>query len=179
MWERKDGGKFSRTIASWAGGDGDQVDRSGDAEGFEEKNGAGDLVDVQKLWKALLAYATKNFPMCCSIGANQDDMQGLIAGHAYSLMAVRDVRTAGGGKDLKMCKVRNPHGETEWTGRWSDKSDMWGKHPNVKNKLKFEAREDGSFWMSFHDFCKYFDTISVNKRSMPLEGCHPDMLRKD
>mmetsp|Transcript_60622 Transcript_60622/g.195284 ORF Transcript_60622/g.195284 Transcript_60622/m.195284 type:complete len:504 (-) Transcript_60622:111-1622(-) len=178
QWDRQEDGSWTRAATSWSGSDGDRIDREAEPEGFEELNGEGDTLDARKLWAALLAYAGKNFPMCCSIGtiAEGQDPQGLISGHAYSLVVVREVKT-GPGRSLKMCKVRNPHGETEWTGKWSDASDMWAQHPNVRKELKFRAKEDGTFWMSFHDFTKYFDTLSVNKRSMPLDDCHPDKLR--
>merc|ERR1711939_1090648 len=109
-------------------------------------------------WKAMLAYTEKNYPMGCCVSEKRPGMQGLIDGHAYSLTAVREVKVHQG-KVLKMCKIRNPHGETEWEGHWSDKSEMWKKHPHVKKELKFVAEEDGTFWMCFHDFNKYFDSI--------------------
>merc|ERR1712232_361482 len=118
--------------------------------------------------------------MCCSTQgqdeSNISDMQGLVNGHAYSLIAAREVKTKTA-KILKMCKIRNPHGETEWTGSWGDNSDMWTRHPNVAKELEFVLVEDGSFWMSFHDFAKYFGCLSVNKRSMPLDGVHPDKIK--
>eukprot|EP00930_Biecheleria_cincta_P101594 TRINITY_DN9323_c0_g1_i1.p1 TRINITY_DN9323_c0_g1~~TRINITY_DN9323_c0_g1_i1.p1 ORF type:complete len:496 (-),score=118.78 TRINITY_DN9323_c0_g1_i1:138-1625(-) len=170
-WDKEDG-SWIRSKLTWNGGDGDQVEDRNEAEGFDDTK---DSWDDSKLWTALLAYAGKNFPMCCSIGDEKDDMQGLISGHAYSFIAVRTV--VSNGKALKMCKIRNPHGETEWTGKWSDGSDMWDKHPNVKKELKFRPKEDGSFWMAFHDFTKYFDTVAINKQSMPLDGVHVDKLR--
>jgi len=90
---------------------GDQMEgqRYPGAEGWE---GDGTELSANKLWVALLAYNDMNFPMCCSIGSEREEMQGLIAGHAYSLLAVRKV-ICGSGRALKMCKIRNPHGETE------------------------------------------------------------------
>merc|ERR1719420_634783 len=102
-------------------------------------------------------------------------MKGLISGHAYSLICVRKVKA--GEKTIKMVKVRNPHGQTEWTGRWSDKSDAWAKHPGVKKELLFKPKEDGSFWMTYKEFLHFFGTVSVCKKSMPIQGCHEDHLR--
>jgi len=102
-------------------------------------------------------------------------MQGLVEGHAYSFIAVREIKTRK--KTLKLCKIRNPHGETEWTGKWSDQSDIWKQHPNIAKELRFKPKDDGSFWMSFRDFAQSFSTLSVCKRSMPLDGAHPDKIR--
>merc|ERR1712216_778698 len=140
VWEKKDGiWHCDGTV--WAGGEGDQIEgkrtQTLEVSGAVQWTGYTDDKTQDKLWSALLGYVSKNFPMCCSVNEEQEDMQGLISGHAYSLITVRSVKTKEG-KVLKLCKVRNPHGETEWQGRWSDKSDMWTKHPNVKKNLKFK-----------------------------------------
>ena len=61
---------------------------------------------------------------------------------------------------------RNPWGTFEWDGDWSDKSDMWSKHKMVKQSVGFMAGgtkdvDDGSFWMAWDDFVKYFDCLDV------------------
>jgi len=52
---------------------------------------------------------------------------GLVKGHAYSVTAVRKVALAGTGifnlfyqEKLAMVRLRNPWGESEWTGAFSD-----------------------------------------------------------
>lgn len=177
VWMKLEDGNWERSFIKWEGGENDQENRK-EAENFDETDvRKSDLNSSQKLWKALQAYTEKHFSFCCSISNKQDEMYGLFDGHAYSLLAVRSVKTVKGDKTINMCKVRNPHGESEWTGRWSDQSDMWGKHPNVKKSLKFKPKDDGTFWMSYSDFVTFFDSISVVKRSMPTGGCHKDMLR--
>lgn len=52
-----------------------------------------------------------------------------------------------GGKDYKMIQIRNPWGRGEWKGDWSDKSELWSKHPAVKKALEYEDKDDGAFWM--------------------------------
>merc|ERR1711971_653074 len=117
----------------------------------------------------------------CFISQPQECMQGLFSGYAYSLLVCRKGSTINARSCIKMCKIRDPHCEGEWTGRWSDcdTQRMWERHPNVKSVLNFRRKDDGTFWISFKDFVSYFDTISLNKRSMTpyLEGCHPDILR--
>ena len=55
----------------------------------------------------------------------------------------------------KLVKLRNPWAnEVEWTGAWSDQSEMWTER--MKKKLNFVASDDGEFWMSFDDFCQMF-----------------------
>ena len=53
---------------------------------------------------------------------------GLVKGHAYSVTAVRKVALEGTGifnlfnrEKLTMIRLRNPWGESEWTGAFSDR----------------------------------------------------------
>ena len=51
---------------------------------------------------------------------------------------------------------RNPWGNFEWQGKWSDTSDAWDQECNkqVKKLLHFKAEDDGAFWMELDDFVK-------------------------
>jgi len=57
-------------------------------------------------------------------------------------------------------------GEFEWDGDWSDNSDLWNKHPNIRLEMRnfdtgTNAKDDGVFYMSWDDFLKNFDGIDV------------------
>jgi len=172
MWDRNDDSSWSRYVVTWKGGDGDQVDRKG-----EKNSGDGTPYSKKKVWMAMTKYCDKNYPMCCSCGGDKGvNNLGIMVGHAYSLIAVREVRIQG--KVIKLLKIRNPHGEKEFQGDWSDNSRKWNQHPAVRDELMFEQREDGFFWMSFKDFCSIFTTFSVCKRAMPLEGVHEDKINQ-
>ena len=71
------------------------------------------------------------------------------------------------GQEIKLVKLRNPWGDTEWVGDWSDNSDLWTEEikQQIRDKdiLVEEAEEDGIFWMSFDDFKKFFDDFDMNK----------------
>ncbi len=72
--------------------------------------------------------------------------------------------------------VRNPWGEAEWKGPWSDGSKEWT--PALRKELKHEVRcalvlgvaaldcpakdrDDGVFWMDMDDFFSEFNRFSV------------------
>ena len=63
----------------------------------------------------------------------------------------------GGTEKEKLIKLRNPWGDFEWTGDWSDQSANWT--PELKSELNFTDEDDGMFWMSFVDFCHYFSRV--------------------
>ena len=47
---------------------------------------------------------------------------GIVSGHAYAILDVREVQR--NGKE-RILKLRNPWGSKEWEGDWSDKSSKW------------------------------------------------------
>lgn len=56
----------------------------------------------------------------------KENTTGLVAGHAYTLIAVKMTS-----KGDKLMKLRNPWGNMEWTGDWSDKSPLWTQQMQV------------------------------------------------
>lgn len=94
------------------------------------------------------------------------DAKGLIPGHAYSVEGFEIIKTS------KLIRLRNPWGEGEWEGKWSD---AWiGTHmrdfsTDQIRKLKYVARseeglrqnDDGSFWMDWEDFVAEFENLTV------------------
>ena len=75
--------------------------------------------------------------------------KGLVPGHAYTLLGVKKVG------NVRLVHLRNPWGNTEWSGDYSDSSRKWTA--NLKKECNVEkSKDDGSFWMTFEDFSKYF-----------------------
>lgn len=67
--------------------------------------------------------------MCASCGvdgADADQLQelGLVVAHAYTLKAVMSVTTEEG-EEITLVQLRNPWGNFEWNGDWSDHSELW------------------------------------------------------
>jgi calpain-15 len=56
-------------------------------------------------------------------------------------------------------KLRNPWGEGEWTGDWSDDSDCWT--PESKKLAGWTDEEDGTFFMAIEDLRKYFSRVQI------------------
>jgi len=137
------------------------------------------MLESGELWKRLLGADASGYLMSASTpgedkfsdsgsraGAGKDGV-GLVPGHAYTLVAVKQTS---GGQQL-LC-LRNPWGGMEWNGDWSDNSPLWT--PEVKEEVGFAgAADDGLFWMCFEDFTKYFVSVNVCQVRRHHEGVPP------
>ncbi|NXX06803.1 CAN3 protein, partial [Larus smithsonianus] len=85
---------------------------------------------------------------------------GLVKGHAYSVTAVEE--TTFKGKKIRLVRLRNPWGQVEWNGPWSDKSEEWNfVNEAEKIRLQHKIVEDGEFWISFEDFMRHFTKLEI------------------
>ncbi|XP_060943210.1 calpain-2 catalytic subunit-like [Limanda limanda] len=83
----------------------------------------------------------------------------LVKGHAYSLTGAEEVRCRG--IVVQLVRIRNPWGQVEWTGPWSDGSSEW-KNIREDEKTNFNhMAEDGEFWMSYSDFIRHFSKLEI------------------
>ncbi|EAR82559.2 calpain family cysteine protease (macronuclear) [Tetrahymena thermophila SB210] len=79
----------------------------------------------------------------------QAKQNGLISNHAYSILETDEI------DGIKILKLKNPWGKTEWNGKWSDQCTLtWTE--KLKQRHQLEVANDGIFWMSF---CDYFDNF--------------------
>eukprot|EP00555_Chaetoceros_dichaeta_P015090 CAMPEP_0198260928 /NCGR_PEP_ID=MMETSP1447-20131203/9771_1 /TAXON_ID=420782 /ORGANISM="Chaetoceros dichaeta, Strain CCMP1751" /LENGTH=399 /DNA_ID=CAMNT_0043948695 /DNA_START=89 /DNA_END=1285 /DNA_ORIENTATION=- len=129
----------------------------------------------ENVWTLLKKYDKQKALMSASIGKMDHrrtdgpsgeqmlEEDGLVAGHAYSVLQAREVRY--GNDKFRLLNIRNPWGTYEWKGDWSDNSRKWKKYPTISKELKFTAADDGCFWISFDDFIETYTRINICDRS--------------
>ena len=99
---------------------------------------------------------------------------GLIGNHSYGILDVRAVKDEFD-EEIKLIRLRNPWGDFEWKGDWSDNSELWT--PKIKKELGWTGANDGSFWMCLDDFCHYFSRVQIcrinaNYKYSSFKGTH-------
>lgn len=95
-----------------------------------------------------------------STGVSEEKIaNGLVGGHAYTILDSFIVAK----NKIRLVCLRNPWGQSEWSGAWSDKSSNWNTQitHEEKTKINFQIEEDGIFWMDYDkDFIKFFKRIT-------------------
>ncbi|KAH6682865.1 hypothetical protein B0J14DRAFT_133381 [Halenospora varia] len=129
-------------------------------EGLEDLTGgvttellSTDILDKEYFWNEELIKVNKDFLFGCSSSLfwGRGYRKGIYEGHAYSIMKCVEID----GK--RLCLLRNPWGEGEWTGAWSDGSKEWT--PEWMQKLDHRFGDDGAFWMSYEDLLRKYQTF--------------------
>lgn len=116
------------------------------------------------LWQKLTFADTRGWIMCAGTpgvdkfteGGGPDQTHGIVPGHAYSVIACKEH------DGIRLMNVRNPWGEFEWGGAWSDNSSEWTEEMIQAFEPNFDA-SDGTFWISYEDFFKNFCSITICK----------------
>ncbi|KAG1683975.1 Calpain-5 [Nymphon striatum] len=182
-YEVLEGGNLSDALVDFTGGISENIE-------FAPEGYATDEEKRKTLFKNMLEEMDAHSLMCGAISAaSPEEMEartdvGLVKGHAYGITAVKKVHIGESGlvslftgrKKIYMVRLRNPWGEKEWNGPFSDgwlystakltkllsSSPEWSKiDESEREKMGLTFEEDGEFWMTFDDFVKYFTEISI------------------
>jgi len=151
----------------------------------------------RQFWRDLMQFRRKRLPLGCGTSTSQG---GIVGMHAYSILDVREIRNVGldffqdkiaqgtlgnvsGFTELdgtvRLLRIRNPHGQGEWKGEFSDRSSSWerlmaNKSGNWKGskgtvcltvpqspELKRTMKNDGTFWIDYDSFIMGFSNVDV------------------
>ena len=147
-----------------AHGDYQAIEGGSAGEGIEDLTGGvnvslnpEDILDRDRLWNEL-TQVNEAFLFGCGSPREESENEeshgpGLVSGHAYTVLEAKEVETEDHQK-VKLLKIRNPWGNTEWKGPWSDGSKEWT--PEMMQELKHRFGDDGIFWITFDDWLQYY-----------------------
>ena len=117
--------------------------------------------DKEFLWRKILAMDVKGALIAAATPGQDmwtearrpEHEGGLVPGHAYTVISAKEVL------GNRLLNIRNPWGQFEWSGDWSDRSAKWTEAMKAAlNPILDE--NDGTFWMNYADFLKYFVNVS-------------------
>uniref|UniRef100_A0A673BSD3 Calpain 1, (mu/I) large subunit b n=1 Tax=Sphaeramia orbicularis TaxID=375764 RepID=A0A673BSD3_9TELE len=152
-------------------------------EGFEDfTGGVAEMYELKKAPRDLHRIISKALERGSLLGCSIDvsitsafDMEAvtfkkLVKGHAYSVTGIRQVEHQG--QPQRLIRIRNPWGQVEWTGAWSDSSSEWDFVDPAEREELLQKKEDGEFWMSFQEFLRQFSRLEICNLT-------PDALSQD
>ncbi|XP_045082434.1 calpain-1 catalytic subunit [Coregonus clupeaformis] len=139
-------------------------------EGFEDfTGGVAEMYELRKAPKDLYRIIGKALERGSLLGCSIDitsafDMEAvtfkkLVKGHAYSVTGLKQVDFRG--RMERLIRIRNPWGQVEWTGAWSDNSSEWDAIDPTEREDMNCHMEDGEFWMSFQEFLRQFSRLEI------------------
>lgn len=131
-------------------------------------------------WQFLLQRRQDNCLLGCSIKAEKGGQlivdgtpTGLIKNHAYGLTDVLEFEDPyDKSRPLRLLKMKNPWGHTEWKGAWSGDSAEAEKYKMLLEEYNKTlppdeqwsnlGDDDGIFFMSYSDWKETFSTLFLN-----------------
>uniref|UniRef100_A0A3B4BFV4 Calpain-2 catalytic subunit n=1 Tax=Periophthalmus magnuspinnatus TaxID=409849 RepID=A0A3B4BFV4_9GOBI len=139
-------------------------------EGFEDfTGGIAENHDLNQpdphLFKIIRKALDRGSLLGCSIDiTSMNDQEAvtslkLVKGHAYSVTGADEVEYRG--NTVELIRIRNPWGQVEWNGAWSDSSYEWSSVSDHDRQRLTNRKEDGEFWMSFSDFLRQYSRLEI------------------
>lgn len=168
-YEALEGGNLSDALVDLTSGVSAHLDLTlgGYTDDFEKR---------KQLFKMMMKEMNEHALMCCAITphtheeAEMRTSVGLVKGHAYGITACRKINIGDtglfsifkGAQKVRMVRMKNPWGEREWNGAFSDGSPEWSKvSASERQRLGLTFEDDGEFWMTFEDFLEHFTDLSI------------------
>ncbi|KAM9793031.1 calpain-9 [Neosynchiropus ocellatus] len=131
--------------------------------------GVGEMYDTKGAPDNLFSIMKKGLErgsmMGCSIDTSSSAESehklptGLVMGHAYSITGLEEVKFRG--RTIKLIRIRNPWGQVEWNGPWSDNSSEWDYVDRADKNRILHNHDDGEFWMEFEDFKQNYSKVEI------------------
>ena len=140
----------------------DQVKLISNRDGVEDLTGGisvtidpTNILSKEKFWTEGLLHVNKDFLF--GLGSfdwyrdKDQESDGIRGGHAYSVLRAVNYGTE------RLVMLKNPWGQAEWKGPWSDGSSQWTSQ--AIQELNYSFGDDGVFWMRYSDMLRKYSCI--------------------
>ncbi|KAG5177134.1 hypothetical protein JKP88DRAFT_333556 [Tribonema minus] len=134
------------------------MDMTGGAGYFHRTN---ELGSAESCFALIASLLRKHAVLAAFMLQNSEDITqermdaaeaiGVVTNHAYTILRAFETKHG-----HQLIQLRNPWGQREFTGDWSDTSGMLSKE--LLKELDHVIAEDGTFWISAEDFMVYFSS---------------------
>lgn len=131
-------------------------------------NHAYSILDVQEIWGVTPGeqLTIKNFFSSCDKDCFDDALRpetefGATAGASSAEQECIDEMQSTG--RLRLLLIRNPWGQVGWRGSFSSRSSLWTSRLREALRVPNEVVNNGTFWMTYHDFLRRYSTVDVCK----------------
>jgi len=124
-------------------------------------------LDNDEILTLMCDQLAKGNPLACGF---KTAGTGIQKGHSYSFlnqfpkdsndeafMKENDIDMNG----IVLLQFRNPYGNGEWEGDWCDTDPRWDEFPNLRDYLKVEDENDGTFWMDYESWTEKVSKIDL------------------
>jgi len=108
----------------------------------------------EEIWTRIKQADLKKYIIGASSRGDVQRSTGIVGNHAYTVVSVHEVQ------GYKLLKLRNPWGNFEWKGDFSDSSPLWTE--SLKKAVGYEDSDNGMFFMSLKDFRNYYEDYSIH-----------------
>jgi len=167
-YEVLDGGNLAEALVDFTGGVAEPIDlveASFNNHAVEKEEFFAKMKDSHEHDALLAAAITAKSPE--EMEKKLDN--GLVMGHAYGITAVKRIATGESTifnfwkrDKIEMIRLRNPWGQKEWNGAFSDGDERWNKiSQSEKDKIGLTFEDDGEFWMLYDDFVTAFTNVAI------------------
>ena len=121
-------------------------------------------LEPEVIYNKIFNANARNFVICGGAGmpgmsGEEYQALGLVSYHAYAITSAVRLETDQG--TVQLIQLRNPWGQFEWKGDWSDSSDLWTS--DLKAKAGWTEADDGTFFMCLDDYLRYYGNTSICK----------------
>lgn len=131
------------------------------------------IIDISKIDEAfdkLIEYDKKKYIMTASTIKGVQIPPGIVEEHAYSLIGAYNIN------GVRICKLRNPWGKTEYSGMYSENSTLWT--PQMKKAVGFKTGDDGQFYLTPTQLHQLMPYISISLFRDNYEYSYTDINSK-